>query len=189
MADLGQEAEKFAATMTKVVNGTFSTDACYEVAALEGEGLAWVWPAGSTVQRQTSVPVTAGVGPDEDPRLWVRARYQVKLDNQAEYLAIASSIFGLCINEETGRCAVRIEYDRDKGNEPDDLRPGGHRRSAAHVQIHGVSAELAYAQAVLRPAATTARQVPHPSRRPPLPAEPGGLHRVPPRRAAPANPA
>jgi hypothetical protein len=39
-----------------------------------------------------------------------------------------------------------VEYERDKGNEPDDAVPGRHRRSAAHVQIHGSSEELAYIQ-------------------------------------------
>ena len=57
-------------------------------------------------------------------------------------------MFALVIDEATARPAVRLEYDRDFGSEPDDTRLGVHRRSAAHVQIHGASEELAYAQAV-----------------------------------------
>ena len=42
--------------------------------------------------------------------------------------------------------AGKASHDRDRGNEPDDSTPGLHRRSAAHIQIHGSSEELAYIQ-------------------------------------------
>ena len=44
------------------------------------------------------------------------------------------------------RSAFRIEYDRDKGSEPDNSKLGVHARSAAHVQIHGHSEEIGYIQ-------------------------------------------
>ena len=50
------------------------------------------------------------------------------------------------IDQASGRPAIRVEYDRDQGNEPDDETPAQHGRSAAHVQIHGSSEELAYVQ-------------------------------------------
>lgn len=43
---------------------------------------------------------------------------------------------------------IRVEYDRGRGNEPDAPEAGKHRRSAAHVQVHGSSDELAYVQGV-----------------------------------------
>lgn len=148
MADLQTKAQAFAATLTTIVNGTIATGAHFEVTLLEG-ALAWVWPQGSLPTHQNSIPVTAGLAKGEDPKLWLRAHCQVRLDHdEKEHLAVHQSVFGLCINPETGHCAIRLEYDRDRGNEPDDPRPGRHGRAAAHVQIHGVSAELTYALAV-----------------------------------------
>lgn len=54
--------------------------------------------------------------------------------------------FGLVIVQGSGRPAVRVEYDRDQGNEPDDETLAWHRRSAAHVQLRGSSEEFAYVQ-------------------------------------------
>lgn len=143
MPDFLDRAAEFAATLTGVVNGTFSTGTQFVVSPLEDASVAWVWPEGSTLKRDAAVPVTAGLEEGESARLWIRAKFRVSPDKSDRYLQVDTSVMGLCINPETGRCAIRIEYDRARGNEPDDPVPGSNRRSAAHVQIHGVSQELA----------------------------------------------
>lgn len=104
-----------------------------------------VYPDGSTPADVTLVPITAGLATGQFPRLWLRTSFQVRLDESHDHLAVQRSVFALVI-QASGRPAIRVEYDRDQGNEPDDAIPGRHRRSAAHVQIHGSSEELAYVQ-------------------------------------------
>lgn len=145
MAELVPAAEEFAATLTAVVNGTVSSGIQFVVTPFEETELAWVFPAGSTPTSSRLIPVTAGLDPGQVPKLWLKASFQVGLDSSGDHLAVHQSGFSLVIDENTGRPVIRIEYDRDRGNEPDE-RPGQHRRSAAHVQIHGASEELAYVQ-------------------------------------------
>lgn len=147
MANLTESAEDFAAILTEVVNGTLATGARFVVTPFEGPTeLAWVFPEGSTPANVSLIPIVAGLGHGQSPRLWLRTSFQVRLDDTGDHLAVHRSVFGLAIDQVSGRPAVRVEYDRDQGNEPDDETPARHRRSAAHVQIHGSSEELAYVQ-------------------------------------------
>ncbi|MAT05929.1 MAG: hypothetical protein CL424_12895 [Acidimicrobiaceae bacterium] len=147
MADLAEEAETFAAILTDVVNGTIATGVRFVVTPFEGPiELAWVFPQGSTPAKVALIPIVGGLADGQAPRLWLRTMFQVRLDDTEDHLAVHRSVFGLVIDEASGRPAIRVEYDRDQGNEPDDQTPATHRRSAAHVQIHGSSEELAYVQ-------------------------------------------
>ncbi len=147
MVDLIRAAEAFAAILTEVVNGTVSTGARFVVTPFEGPTeLAWVYPEGSTPANVSLVPIVAGLAPDQPARLWLRTSFQVRLDDSREHLSVVRSVFALVIDQSSKRPAVRVEYDRDQGNEPDDVTPARHRRSAAHVQIHGSSEEFAYVQ-------------------------------------------
>lgn len=56
------------------------------------------------------------------------------LDDQGHYLAVQSSKVGLCVNPDTERCFIRMEFERHKRNYP-----------KAHIQISGSSEELAVA--------------------------------------------
>jgi hypothetical protein len=78
--------------------------------------------------------------------LWIKAAFQVNLDETSEYLAVQQSVFALVVDDRTQRPVIRLEFERGGGNEPDDDTPGRHSRPAAHVQIHGASEELAYVQ-------------------------------------------
>ncbi len=147
MANLIESAEAFAEILTEVVNGTVSTDVRFVVTPFEGPPeLAWVYPERSTPASVVLIPIVAGLPDGEPPRLWLRTSFQVRLDDTGDHLAVQQSVFGLVIDEKSKRPAVRVEYDRDKGSEPDDNNPARHRRGAAHVQIHGSSEELAYVQ-------------------------------------------
>lgn len=147
MVSLNSAAETFAAILTAVVNGTVNRDARFVVTPLkEDQNLVWIFAEGSTPARRLDIPIVAGLKRGQPVRLWLGTSFQVRLDDSREHLAVQSSIFALIIDEKSQRPAVRVEYDRDRGNEPDDATPGAHRRSAAHVQIHGSSEELAYIQ-------------------------------------------
>jgi hypothetical protein len=82
----------------------------------------------------------------KEPMLWIKAAFQVNLDETSEYLAVQQSVFALVVDDRTQRPVIRLEFERGGGNEPDDDTPGRHSRPAAHVQIHGASEELAYVQ-------------------------------------------
>lgn len=147
MAGLVEQAAGFADILTTIVKGTVNRDVRFVVTPFEKETLAWVFPAGSTPARVRLIPITSGHDATVPPRLWLRASYLTRLDSSGEHLAIEKSVFALAI-DEAGRPAVRLEYDRGLGSEPDDVELGVHRRSAAHVQIHGASEEFAYALAM-----------------------------------------
>ncbi|MFV0372741.1 hypothetical protein [Microbacterium sp.] len=147
MATLEEAAGDFAAILTEVVNGSVTTGVRFVVTPFDGPAdLAWVYPENSTPARVVLIPISAGLPEGHDVRLWLRTSFQVRLDSTGEHLAVQQSVFGLVIDEKSNRPAVRVEYDRQQGSEPDDEVPGRHRRSAAHVQIHGASEELAYVQ-------------------------------------------
>lgn len=127
----------------RAVNGTVSTGARFVVAPFDGRTeLAWVYPEGSTPPTVSLISIVAGLAPDQPTRLWLRTSFQVRLDDSREHLAVVRSVFALVIDQGSKRPAVRVEYDRDQGNEPDDATPARHRRSAAHVQIRGSSEDL-----------------------------------------------
>lgn len=142
---LVEKADLFAADLTEVVNGTACTGQAFETTPLEDAPKAWVWPVGSTTARRRLLPI---FGSGDSPRLWLNVWFRVRLNDTREHLAVETSVFALCIDERSQRPAVRIEYDRGEGREPDDTDLRRHRRSAAHVHVHGASDELAYAQAV-----------------------------------------
>ncbi|MHB1089846.1 MAG: hypothetical protein ACYC06_00305 [Ilumatobacteraceae bacterium] len=147
MVSLNVAAEAFAGILTEVVNGTVTSDARFVVTLFKDHpNLAWVFPEGSTPGKRLTIPVNSGLKSDQPIRLSLDTRFQVRLDDFREHLAVQSSVFALVLDEKSKRPAVRVKYDRDRGSEPDDSTPGLHRRSAAHVQIHGSSEELAYIQ-------------------------------------------
>ena len=143
---LGRLSEDFAANLTALVQSTVSRSGSFIVTPFAGgdQPAAWIFPVGSVPTKTRPIPLDLAAGDDEPCPLWLRAMFQVDLNDSQQYLRVQTSVFGLCINPETNRCAIRIEYDRDKGSEPDGV-PGDHRRAAAHVQIHGVSSEVAWA--------------------------------------------
>jgi hypothetical protein len=67
-------------------------------------------------------------------RLGLKVRYRVGVDQEGEHLQVETSVFGLCVSRASGFCPIRLEYDRGKTS-----------KQAAHVQVHGESAGLAYA--------------------------------------------
>ncbi len=140
--DLLGDAEDFAARLTTLLNGTVTTDAVVAVFTLEADTDAVIVAprSGESLAEAGYVPLS--LVPDAHTRatspLWLRASYRVSLDDEAEHLAIQSSVFGLCVNRATGFCPLRIEYDRHKTNKP-----------ASHLQIPGDSAGLAYASGIL----------------------------------------
>lgn len=147
MVSLNDEAEAFAGILTEIVNGTITTDARFVVTTLkDNPNLAWVFPEGSTLTERRIIPINSGLKSGQPIRLWLSTWFRVSLNDSGEHLAVQSSAFALVLDEKSNRPAVRVEYERDRGNEPDDSIPGAHRRSAAHVQIHGSSEELAYIQ-------------------------------------------
>jgi len=142
--DLQSQAEAFATTLTSLLNATVCDGAQLDVTLLPGGSTALVSP----VQRRRAVNwgVVDLVGSGSPSRLGIKMFFRVRLDSHGRHLAVDTSSFGLCVNKQTGNCAVRIDYDRGEGSEPD--KPDRHSRSAAHVHLNGASAEIGYARAL-----------------------------------------
>lgn len=88
MAELVPAAEEFAATLAAVINGTVSRDIRFVVTPFEGREPARVFPEGSIPTASTLIPVTAGLGADAMPSIWIKAAFQVRLDSSGDHLAV-----------------------------------------------------------------------------------------------------
>lgn len=144
MSSLEDQAVAFAAVLTRLVNGTVSTGVVFRVTVLPDRNTVWIAPDGSEgVTKPAQIPLLVD---QREPVLWLTAHFTARLDVAGDHLAIASSKFALCVDKTTGNSLLRIEYDRDRGREPD--KDARHKRPAAHVQILGSSTQLGFAQAL-----------------------------------------
>lgn len=136
--DLDQEASDFAGRLVTLLNGTVTTGAVLEVAALDDD-LALI----STPGPITRSVLPLDLSPDETQRreapLWLRIEFRVAPDTERQHLRVNRSLIGLCVNPRTGQCAMRVEYDRDYDSAP-----------AAHLNVAGESTMLGYAYAMAR---------------------------------------
>jgi hypothetical protein len=143
--DLDIEARKFADKIQEILNGTITSDIKISVSKpFENYQVLDIAPEGSKIGKFALVPITSFLQEGEEPWLWLLVWYQVKLVGPKKYFGVDSSGFGLSVSKDTGRPIVRIEFDRDKGFEPDHEGTGFHTRNSAHVQIHGESADFGY---------------------------------------------
>ena len=142
----------FAATLTAIVNGTVADRARFIPRVLEDRDLVWIYPRGSRPGNVALIPIVAGLAESDTPRLFLRTFFVCRLDDSEQWLTIHQSVLTLVVHAGgKPRPVIRMEYDRDEGSDPDDEAPTRqHTRSAAHVQIHGTSAELAYARDTLQ---------------------------------------
>lgn len=144
MGDLQTKSEEFAKKLSEIVNKTLSKDIEFQVTLLENE-TAIVSSEAFKLTDKMFIPITVGLGEGEAPWLWLKVFFRLKLKGPMSYLTVQNSVFSLAINKKTGLPAIRIEFDRDQGFEPDDMESTSNR-SAAHVHIHGVSPEISYIQ-------------------------------------------
>jgi hypothetical protein len=135
---LAEEAKSFATRIERLLNGTVTSDAAVTVLTSAPDVAIVVAGLASTVPEanRTYVPLSTSSSATtrEEAKLWLKAFFSVRLDDEGEHLAVAKSGFGLCVNRSNGLCPIRLEYDRDKT-----------AKAPAHVQIHGESAGLGWA--------------------------------------------
>lgn len=135
------QAEAFAERLTKLLNGTMTAGADVTVVMMDGSAIIALGRAetAGTALRRSLVPCSTAAEQEEREKaaLWLRASYSVEMDAEDEHMQVATSVFGLCVNPQTGLCPIRVEYDRRKTS-----------RQPAHVQVHGDSGALGYAFAM-----------------------------------------
>lgn len=122
MPSLLDSANEFADNLEALLNTTVAVGAFIDrrlVESSRGAPYAILQPRGNG----GAVPLTTDAD-RRPPGLYLRLKFTVDMDEFDEYLRVITSIFGLCINADTGRCAVRLEYDRNKTSRP-----------AAHAQV------------------------------------------------------
>jgi hypothetical protein len=123
-ADLGQDGRKFAEEITHLLNTTVCDGvrmSCVSVSpslVLIGYGL-----------RATSIKLETF--PVRDGRCWLRVGYQLRMDDEGQYLAVSSSVFGIYADAEATNCLCRFDYEREKSGYP-----------PTHLQVYGTSEVL-----------------------------------------------
>ena len=144
-ADLEQEAARFAALLSHVLNSSVCRGVALDSLLItpdDQRDRERVLVADGLADAPTPEPIPLSVAEDPEERrrapTWLTLEFRLMLDEEGRYLAVHSSTMGLCIWPDTGRSVVRIEFDRDKRRHP-----------AAHVHIEGASLELGYAWGAL----------------------------------------
>lgn len=144
--NLETSAFEFAVKVAEILNGTVSTNIEFVVDLIQGGKEAFIYPKGSTYSKPKYIPVTSGFSDQSEQWLLMKVQFKVFLHPTREYLTVDSSTYALGIAANPFHPALRIEFDRGRGFEPEHDSVGIHSRNAAHVQIHGASSELDYIQ-------------------------------------------
>lgn len=136
MGALEDQAEDFAARLTRLVNVTVTAGCAFHATLVDG--VAFIRPPGKVLQTNPLLPLSTADDPTvrDAAALWLRVRFTATLDDEGEHLAVQTSVMGLCIDRDTMQGPLRIEYDRDKVG-----------KQAAHLQLEGESSALGYAYA------------------------------------------
>lgn len=129
--DLLGQAKSFAAALRMMLEGSVTHSADIQVEDIVGA------PSGEALRvepphREQCVPLATAQ--EREVGLFLKLSFTVRLDDEGLYMAVESSQFGLCIDEKTGRCAIRIEYERAK-----------ERKRPAHLHIDGHSDAFGFA--------------------------------------------
>jgi hypothetical protein len=139
---LVDQSADFAQRLTDLLNGTVTKGARVTSALLTDRGRSYALVAPGAKESAPGTPETTAVPLSlltlrrdrERAPLWLALFFRMILDPEQEWAAVQKSSFRLCINKDTMRQAIRIEYDRQ-------MKPG----RAAHVHIHGTSSDLGFA--------------------------------------------
>lgn len=136
MGALEDQAEDFAALLTRLVNATVTTGCAFHATLVDG--VAFIRPPGKVLDTHPLLPLSTSADPAvrDAAALWLRVRFTATLDDEGEHLAVQTSVMGLCIDRDTMQGPLRIEYDRNKVG-----------KQAAHLQLEGESSALGHAYA------------------------------------------
>jgi len=110
MAELVPEAEELAGILTRVVNGTVTSNVSFVVTH---SPRIRTWRGcfqKAEPCRPHPHPVTCPAH-DAEPLLWINATFQVRPDESEEHLAVQQSVFSLVVDERTKRPVIRLEYE------------------------------------------------------------------------------
>lgn len=142
-------ASDFANELSELLNSTISDNVKFNVLVSDRDSV-YIGPSQSNFGKSELIPITSSLGLGEQPFIWLKVGFEVTLDREEKYLRVINSTFALVTDKEKERPAIRIEYERERGSEPGVASDANHVRNAAHVQIHGISAELSYVQGANR---------------------------------------
>lgn len=130
---LDKEAAKFADRLTRLLNGTVTMGGVLEV-TMADDNLALITTPGGIKRSVLPLSLDAEAAVRAQAPLWLRIEFRVAPDDERKHLRVNRSLVGLCVNPQTGHCAMRVEYDRNYETAP-----------AAHLNIAGESTMLGYA--------------------------------------------
>jgi hypothetical protein len=146
VSDLIQRAQTFAFEIQDLVNRTICTGFQLEtrqVDAANAVQIVTVAP-GKPSAISVSHPIERSKAVNGERVLGFKVSYTVDLDPNSHHLRVKTSQASVTLIQENQRPLIRLEYERGQGIEPGELALRAHTRHAAHVQIHGTSADLSY---------------------------------------------
>ncbi len=146
MDPLVEKAQRFAQEIEDLVNKTICTDFRLEtLQTVPGQVQIVSKPMSEAISlKPVSHPIEFSQLVRGKPVLGIKLGYSVELDSKTKDLRVRTSSAAITLIQEKEKPIIRLEFERDQGLEPGKISARKHSRHAAHVHIHGTSADLSY---------------------------------------------
>lgn len=138
-----KQAKYFAKELTDLLNATVAKGVRIE-SWPEVPNNFWITVAGDPHRPTTSHLIALSTSPhiDNKPAFGLKIRYLVTCEGANQRLVVTKSWVALFAIHDKPKPIIRWEYVRNGGIEPGVQPTRKQRRQAAHVHVHGWSAEL-----------------------------------------------
>ena len=128
--DLRSKATGFAADIQGVLNRTICSDVQIRTAVWFPHAVGRTFIVGHRVTKDHPFPARFPVRTGrKQAKLWMEISYQLRLDDEQEFLAVHKSFFGVFPSEESKEGLCHYDYEREKD----------HGYPDAHLQVYGRS--------------------------------------------------
>jgi hypothetical protein len=128
--DVRRLAHDFAETIRDLLNGTVCDGITVQAYVYKPDHL--LVGHGLSKESLEVQPFRLRIGPGR-PHGWMEISYRLRLDDESQYLTVASSYVGIYADDADRSLLCHVDYERDK--------PHGYPE--AHIQVEGTSAALA----------------------------------------------
>ncbi|MEW2255957.1 hypothetical protein [Streptomyces sp. NPDC047869] len=132
-SDLSRQVYKFAKELQATLNGTVCQHVRIAAVLRPRSVVGPVFTLGNGLSAANPTqPIAFPLRIDnKKPRAWMNLSYQVRLDDEDDFLTVHSSYCGIFTDEALETCLLHWDYEREKD-----------RYTSAHVQVYGTSPAL-----------------------------------------------
>lgn len=132
-SDLPGQARRFAKELQETLNGTVCQHVRIAAVLRPRSAAGPVFTLGHGLSannptQPTAFPLRID---NKKPRSWMNLSFQVRLDDEGEFLTVHSSYCGIFTDESLETCLLHWDYEREK-----------EKYTSAHVQVYGWSPAL-----------------------------------------------